>query len=86
MTDFEYNTRAFRSLALPEEQRGMLESLVRAHPEDLQFDDLVKGKGRGLIFLLHGEPGVGKTLTAGTYLLAFVHVNGNANTRFRKSE
>lgn len=27
--------------------------------------DFVKGKGNGLIFLLHGKPGVGKTITAG---------------------
>jgi hypothetical protein len=27
--------------------------------------DLVPGKGRGQIFLLHGPPGVGKTFTAG---------------------
>lgn len=27
--------------------------------------DFVKGKGNGLIFLLHGKPGVGKTCTAG---------------------
>ncbi|KAJ3546083.1 hypothetical protein NM208_g2189 [Fusarium decemcellulare] len=27
--------------------------------------DFVKGKGKGLIFLLHGRPGVGKTCTAG---------------------
>ncbi len=27
--------------------------------------DFVKGKGNGLIFLLHGRPGVGKTCTAG---------------------
>jgi Cdc6-like AAA superfamily ATPase len=27
--------------------------------------DFVKGKGNGLIFLLHGQPGVGKTCTAG---------------------
>lgn len=27
--------------------------------------DFVKGKGEGLIFLLHGKPGVGKTYTAG---------------------
>ena len=26
--------------------------------------DLVRGKGKGLIILLHGEPGVGKTSTA----------------------
>lgn len=29
--------------------------------------DFVKGKGNGLIFLLHGKPGVGKTATAGKY-------------------
>jgi SpoVK/Ycf46/Vps4 family AAA+-type ATPase len=28
--------------------------------------DFVKGKGQGLIFLLHGSPGVGKTCTAGS--------------------
>lgn len=28
--------------------------------------DFVQGKGHGLIFLLHGRPGVGKTCTAGT--------------------
>lgn len=27
--------------------------------------DFVNGKGHGLIFLLHGKPGVGKTVTAG---------------------
>lgn len=27
--------------------------------------DFVKGKGNGLTFLLHGKPGVGKTVTAG---------------------
>lgn len=27
--------------------------------------DFIEGKGRGLIFLLHGTPGVGKTYTAG---------------------
>ena len=30
----------------------------------LSLVDLVQGKGRGLIILLHGEPGVGKTSTA----------------------
>jgi DNA polymerase III delta prime subunit len=29
--------------------------------------DFVKGKGNGLIFLLHGSPGTGKTCTAGQY-------------------
>ncbi|KAE8440393.1 hypothetical protein EG329_008169 [Mollisiaceae sp. DMI_Dod_QoI] len=30
---------------------------------DHEFDDFVDGKGRGVIILLHGNPGVGKTLT-----------------------
>ena len=30
--------------------------------------DFVPGKGEGLIFLLHGKPGVGKTCTAGQCL------------------
>lgn len=35
-----------------------------------QWDaDFVKGKGTGLIFLLHGGPGVGKTCTAGMVLV-----------------
>lgn len=33
--------------------------------------DYVKGKGEGLIFLLHGKPGVGKTYTAGQYPFPF---------------
>lgn len=30
-----------------------------------QRKDLIAGKGNGLIMLLHGGPGTGKTLTAG---------------------
>jgi len=30
----------------------------------VDFDDLIKGKGKGMVFLLHGPPGVGKTFTA----------------------
>jgi predicted ATPase with chaperone activity len=29
-----------------------------------KFDDLVTGKGNGLVMLLHGSPGTGKSLTA----------------------
>lgn len=31
--------------------------------------DFVEGKGQGLVFLLHGKPGVGKTYTAGEWAL-----------------
>ena len=50
------------------EQKQMILSLVKIHMDSrLSFDDLIKSKGKGMIFLLHREPGVGKTLTAGIY-------------------
>jgi signal recognition particle GTPase len=65
--DIEYNANAFKALMLEEEQKQMILSLVRVHADErISFDDVIKGKGRGMIFLLHGMPGVGKTLTAGT--------------------
>ncbi|OCL02005.1 P-loop containing nucleoside triphosphate hydrolase protein [Glonium stellatum] len=65
ITDIEYNSNAFNSLLLDEEQKQMILSLVKVHTNEmLSFDDVIKGKGRGMIFLLHGIPGVGKTLTA----------------------
>ncbi|KAK0638626.1 hypothetical protein B0T16DRAFT_421443 [Cercophora newfieldiana] len=33
-------------------------------PPPKKFDDIIKSKGLGLILVLHGPPGVGKTLTA----------------------
>jgi hypothetical protein len=54
------------SLILNEEYKNMILSLVQIHQDEgLEFDDVIKGKGKGMVFLLHGEPGVGKTLTAG---------------------
>ena len=65
--DVEYNLNAFETLKLENDQKQMILSLVKVHTDErLSFDDVIKGKGRGMIFLLHGAPGVGKTLTAGT--------------------
>ncbi|KAK1831643.1 hypothetical protein QBC39DRAFT_350549 [Podospora conica] len=64
---------AFDQLVLPEEHRYLLQSLVsqffRNRAKGTRSDtsdkvDIVQGKGNGLIFLLHGAPGLGKTTTA----------------------
>lgn len=54
-------------LMLEEKYKNILLSLIRLQEAegDDSFSDIVKGKGRGVVFLLHGEPGVGKTMTAG---------------------
>lgn len=64
--EVDYDSTAFEVLMLDPEQKQMILSLVKTHTDSrLSFDDVIKSKGKGMIFLLHGEPGVGKTLTAG---------------------
>lgn len=63
--DFQWNDEPFDNLVLPSNQKELVKSLVEAHIKDESgFDDFVKGKGRGLIINLFGNPGVGKSLTA----------------------
>ncbi|KAJ0106751.1 hypothetical protein J7T55_001275 [Diaporthe amygdali] len=64
----------FRDLKIEVEHKRILKSLVGRHFEkqdirrqnkDAILDqDFIRGKGSGLIILLHGVPGVGKTTTA----------------------
>jgi len=67
--ELAYNDQAFHGLVLLEEKKKLISSLVgeQSFQGDNGFDDLIRGKGKGLIFLLHGPPGVGKTYTAGSY-------------------
>ncbi|KAI9817745.1 MAG: hypothetical protein M1827_000864 [Pycnora praestabilis] len=65
VTEVQFSEGAFDSLVLPEKQKELIlafaESQVRFKKS---FDDVIQGKGRGIILLLSGPPGVGKTLTA----------------------
>lgn len=68
MKDIVWNSQAFDSLVLPDTQQD-LKQLILAFADaqskdDDSFDDIIQGKGRGIIVLLSGPPGVGKTLTA----------------------
>ncbi|KAJ5479182.1 hypothetical protein N7530_004691 [Penicillium desertorum] len=60
----EWNKDAFESLAIDSKSRDLIEALVTNHVEPEYSADLIAGKGNGLILLLHGGPGTGKTLTA----------------------
>ncbi|KAG0636601.1 hypothetical protein HOY80DRAFT_1017349 [Tuber brumale] len=75
MRDVPSRQEGFNSLVLPKGHRDLVEALVQTHSRgsrptsgtiyDKEHEvDLVRGKGKGLIILLHGAPGVGKTSTA----------------------
>lgn len=65
MSDVVWNKQAFRRLVLEEKTKDVLRALIDVRMSDSKkLDDLVIGKGNGLIMLLHGSPGTGKSLTA----------------------
>lgn len=63
--DVQWNHQAFQKLVIDEDRRQLIHALVKSHRNDATtFDDVIANKGQGLVGLLSGSPGVGKTLTA----------------------
>jgi hypothetical protein len=80
--EIDWNPEPWERLAIEEGKKEMIHALARSHVNgDMDdFDDIVRGKGRGLVMLFQwvisrvvvkfranvqsGPPGVGKTLTA----------------------
>ncbi|KAI1175074.1 P-loop containing nucleoside triphosphate hydrolase protein [Nemania sp. FL0916] len=52
------------TLVLPDKEKALLRSLVTSHKYSDKPRDQTQQKGKGLVVLLHGTPGSGKTLTA----------------------
>ncbi|KAL1839234.1 hypothetical protein VTJ49DRAFT_1712 [Mycothermus thermophilus] len=65
LKEIEWNTSCFDHLVLDPSVKRTVQALVATHAQAREtMDDIVKGKGMGLVCVLHGPPGVGKTLTA----------------------
>ena len=66
LKDVEWEKAALDHLVLDEQIKGMLHGLVEQHKKNSArvIRDVIQGKGKGLVVVLHGPPGVGKTLTA----------------------
>lgn len=65
VTEVVWSHRAFDNLVLPYDHKELILAFAQSQLEHKgEFDDIVAGKGQGIVMLLTGEPGVGKTLTA----------------------
>lgn len=71
--DVQWNEKAFERLVLPPRTKDLVKALVTVRTSQRgvkqglgvagKRTDITNGKGNGLIMLLHGDPGTGKTLT-----------------------
>ena len=64
ISDVTWNKEAFQNLVIDRKARDLIRALVSNQLAAEKGTDLIMGKGNGLILLLHGGPGTGKTLTA----------------------
>ncbi|KAL8692685.1 MAG: hypothetical protein Q9218_002334 [Villophora microphyllina] len=60
-----FRKKAWDRLVLDEEYKEIVQAMVASYVDRRAgIDDIIAGKGAGLVTLLHGPPGTGKTLTA----------------------
>jgi SpoVK/Ycf46/Vps4 family AAA+-type ATPase len=62
----QWNDEAYDHLVYDEGQKDLVLTFVDRHKRTREggTDDVIMGKGQGLVLLLSGPPGTGKTLTA----------------------
>ncbi|KAM0425124.1 hypothetical protein ACHAPT_009684 [Fusarium lateritium] len=66
ISDIKWNDKAWDSLVLQPGTKDLIKALVKSRKYHAAntIDDVIQGKGKGLVTVLHGPPGTGKTLTA----------------------
>jgi SpoVK/Ycf46/Vps4 family AAA+-type ATPase len=69
VTDIQWREDALEKLEIKQDFKDTINDLVKQHDRNsgglkAEFKDIIEGKGLGLVFLLAGAPGLGKTLTA----------------------
>lgn len=64
INNIKWNKQAFTDLVADHKTKELVQAVVMKQLNTTQSTDFVTGKWNGLIMLLHGAPGTGKTFTA----------------------
>ncbi|KAF2203367.1 P-loop containing nucleoside triphosphate hydrolase protein [Delitschia confertaspora ATCC 74209] len=64
ISPIRWNKEIFETLSIDSQSKELILALVKNKIDAGKATDMVTNKGNGLIILLHGGPGTGKTLTA----------------------
>lgn len=59
-----YHKQLVRSVVQDHFDKKAIQRQLKSQNQDVIDQDFIRGKGKGLVILLHGSPGVGKTATA----------------------
>jgi hypothetical protein len=65
ITPVQWKPSPMKNLILPQRQKSILMALTASHQFPIGVREQIEQKGKGLVILLHGTPGSGKTLSAG---------------------
>jgi AAA+ superfamily predicted ATPase len=63
LSEINYKKDAFDHLVLEKEKKSIIKSLITNKVKSEKYQDFVEGKGNGLVFLLYGNTGTGKTFS-----------------------
>ncbi len=63
VNDIKFNNQIFDDIVIDKSKKMIVKALLESYDYKSNYN-LVEDKGKNLIFLLYGSPGVGKTLTA----------------------
>ncbi|KAF4967878.1 hypothetical protein FSARC_4645 [Fusarium sarcochroum] len=78
--EVDWNKTAFENLTVDDTTKYLIKALISTQQLKTENStDLISGKGNGLVMLLHGGPGTGKTLTAGRFFFCSFIVSHKAN-------
>ena len=63
LSEIVYKENIFDDIVMDKDKKNIIRKLIQNYDYKIN-NNIIEGKGQNLIFLLHGPPGVGKTLTA----------------------